>query len=138
MFHQRPSLVHHPTFSASPRFSQVSLLSFPISSKLRYSNHEPFQGDLKASSFILHKAGNVKPRITVWTWPPGCAPLRRLEVADDKGEPARGCGCCSVLSPTLYLKGIYIQEGSKLQSSKHWAIYPAVATSSRKLQSSAS
>lgn len=41
----------------------IFVLSIP--SKLQNSKHEPFQGDLKASSFILHSAAEVKAGVTL-------------------------------------------------------------------------
>jgi hypothetical protein len=62
---QSPSLVHHLAFrSFLQPLPDIFVLLIP--SKLQYSEHEPFQGDLKVSSFILHNAAEVEAGVTLW------------------------------------------------------------------------
>lgn len=41
----------------------------------------------------------------MWTWPPDCAPLRRLEIADDKGETSQRLQWLFCSEPYFISKG---------------------------------
>lgn len=66
--------------------------------------------------------------------PAMCLIELQAEISEQESEAA----VPALLGTPLYIKAIYIQEGSKLQSSTLGSFIPFIATSPRKLQSSVS